>query len=80
MKYPYPLVEIVWDDACSEGGWHEVKDIKLSPEIVTTVGFLIAENTKYLMLGHTFSGNDFNGKFQIPKKVIISRKVLKGVK
>jgi len=44
---------------------------------VVTIGFLIAENRKYLILGHTYSGDDYVGWFQIPKGMVISRKVLK---
>jgi len=79
MSYKFPLVEIVWDDAASGSGWNDCSEIKFEPQIVLTVGFLIAENKKYLLIGHTYSGNDFIGDLQIPKGMIISRKVLKKV-
>ena len=77
MNHPYPLVEIVWADASSDAGWQEAKKVKFEPQTVVTIGFLIAENRKYLILGHTYSGDDYVGWFQIPKGMIISRKVLK---
>ena len=77
MNYPYSLVEIVWDDACSDAGWQTTKHIKFEPQIVVTVGFLIAENKSYLILAHTYSEDDFVGWFQIPKGMIVSRKTLK---
>jgi len=80
MNHPYPLVEIVWDDASSDAGWQEVENIKFEPQIVTSVGFLIAESKKYVILGHTYSGDAYIGWFQIPKGMIITRKVLKRAK
>jgi len=77
MNHPYPLVEIVWDDASSDAGWQEVKKVKFEQQVVVTIAFLIAENKKYVILGHTYSGDDYIGWFQIPKGMIISRKVLK---
>jgi hypothetical protein len=77
MTYPYPLIEVVWDDACSDAGWQEAKKVKFEQQKVTTVGFLIRESRDYLIFGHTFSGDDFVGWFQLPKKMIISRKTLK---
>lgn len=77
MNHPYPLVEIQWDDACSDAGWQEFKKIKFEQQVVTTVGFLIAENKSHIIIGHTYSDDDYVGWFQIPKGMIISRKTLK---
>jgi hypothetical protein len=77
MNYQYPLIEVIWDDAASGSGWHEAKEVKFEPQIVVTVGFLIAENNKYIIIGHTYSEGDYVGDFQIPKGMIVSRKVLK---
>jgi hypothetical protein len=71
------LIEVVWDDAASGAGWHEIQEVKFEPQIVVTVGFLIAENNKYIIIGHTYSEGAYVGDFQIPKGMIISRKVLK---
>jgi hypothetical protein len=80
MNYQYPLVEITWDDASSDAGWQEIKSIKFEPQVVISIGFLFAENRKYVIIGHTYSGDDFVGWLQIPKGMIISRKVLKRAK
>lgn len=77
MSYQFPLVEIIWDDASSDAGWQEIKITKFEPQTVISVGFLIAENSKYLIIGHTYSGDDFVGWMQIPKGMIISKKILK---
>lgn len=80
MNHPFDLVEIVWDDACSDAGWQTTKTVKFEPQKVVTVGFVIAENKQYLIFGHTYSGDDYVGWFQLPKKMIISRKTLKRAK
>ena len=77
MNHPYSLVEIVWDDACSDAGWQSAKSVKFEPQIVVTVGFLISENKNYVIVGHTYSADDYVGWFQIPKGMILSRKTLK---
>jgi hypothetical protein len=77
LKHPYDLVELTWDDACSDAGWHATKDVKMVPQIVVTVGFVIREDAKHILMAHTYSGDDFVGWFQVPKKMVISRKVLK---
>lgn len=80
MNYQYPLVEITWDDASSDAGWQEAREVKFEPQVVISVGFLISENKKYVIIGHTYSGEDFVGWMQIPKGMIISKKVLKRAK
>ena len=78
MSYPYPLVEIIWDDASSDAGWHTRALVKFEKQIVVTVGFLVAENKEYVIIGHTYTlPDDYLGWFQIPKGMILSRKTLK---
>jgi hypothetical protein len=78
LIYKFPLVEIVWDDACSESGWCYVDDTKLSPQHCYTVGFLIFESRDHILIGHTHDGEGgYVGWFQIPKRMIVSRKTLK---
>lgn len=80
MNHPYALVELVWDDACSDAGWQTTKQIKFEPQKVVTVGLLIAENKDYIIIAHTYSADDYVGWFQIPKGMILSRKTLKRAK
>lgn len=65
------LVEIKWDDASAlEHGWADPKDEKPVAQIVTTVGFLVADTTDYVVIAHTTDGQFVNGRFQIPKGMI----------
>lgn len=81
MNHPYPLIEVIWDDASSDSGWHTRSQVKFEKQIVVTIGFLVAENKDYIIIGHTYTlPEDYLGWFQIPKGMIISRKTLKRAK
>lgn len=75
-KYPYNVVEIVWDDAeAQEAGWAPAPD-KLTESLAMTVGFLIKETKKHVLISHTTDAEQINGRLQIPKGMIKSIKVL----
>lgn len=86
MKRPYqkyPLVEIWWDDATHlEMGWKTQEEFKkeaLHPEIVMSVGFLIAETQDHVVLAMDVDKEgQHNQRGQIPrsmvKKIIVRRK------
>ena len=73
--YRFPLVEVIWDDAETSDGWEEpTSDLK--PAIATTVGFLVRETDKHLLIASTYDPNHTNGRIQIPIGMVVSRKVL----
>lgn len=74
-SYKYPLIEVIWDDASTDNGWDAVPET-LSPELVTTVGFLVRETDAHLLIANSYDPNHTNGRIQIPKGMVISRKVL----
>jgi hypothetical protein len=72
------LVIITWDDASAlEHGWTDPADEKPVAQIVTTVGFLVAETEKYLVIAHTTDGHFVNGRFQIPRGMVRTIKPLR---
>lgn len=72
------LVIIKWDDASAlEHGWTAPEDEKPVAQIVTTVGFLVAQTADHVVIAHTSDGNFVNGKFQIPVKMIRTLKPLR---
>ena len=73
--YKYPLIEVIWDDASTDNGWEPVPD-ELKAELVTTVGFLVRETDKHLLIANSYDPNHTNGRIQIPVGMIVSRKVL----
>lgn len=72
------LVIISWDDASAlDHGWTDPADEKPTAQIVTTVGFLVAETEKYLVIAHTTDGHYVNGRFQIPRGMVRTIKPLR---
>ena len=73
--YRFPLVEIMWDDAETSDGWEEpVSELKAA--VATTVGFLVRESERHLLIASTYDPNHTNGRIQIPIGMVVSRKVL----
>ena len=75
VTYKYPLIEVIWDDASTDNGWEPVPEA-LSPELVTTVGFLVRETEKHLLIASSYDPNHTNGRIQIPIGMVTSRKVI----
>jgi len=77
----YQIVRITWIDACSEVGWTALSDIKTNSIITCqTVGWLISEDRKQVVVTTTFAENDqCTDPMCIPKKCIIKRKLLKDI-
>ena len=73
--YKYPLIEVIWDDAETNDGWEE-PPVDLKEALATTVGFLIRESEKHLLIASTYDPNHTNGRIQIPVGMVVSRKVL----
>lgn len=71
MKFKYPPVVVIWDDATSEAGWVDDPHQYLKPTHAVTVGFLIAENEEYLVVADTYieekSSKTFSCSTKIPK-------------
>lgn len=77
QTYKYPIVAIEWDDASSlDHGWVDPTEEKPTPQIVTTVGFLIYESESYLIIASTIDNTWVNSRFQIPVPMVKTRKVL----
>lgn len=74
-SYKYPLIEVIWDDASTDNGWEPVPE-ELKAELVTTVGFLVRETDKHLLIANSYDPNHTNGRIQIPVGMIVSRKVI----
>ncbi len=71
MATQLDLVEIIWDDASSlDHGWTDPAEERPTEQLVTTVGFLIAQTEKHLVIAHTTDGSWVNGRFQIPRAMV----------
>ena len=78
-----PIVEVWWQDAEAHSGWEAARSEKpdashQSPK-VRTVGFLIS-HTKgargRVVVAHTHSETEVNGKFIIPTGMVLSMRTL----
>lgn len=77
QHFRYPLVVVEWDDAETSGGWEE-PPAELGEAIAITVGFLIRETTKHLLIASSYDSTNThtNGRIQIPIGMIKTRVVL----
>ena len=73
MKLRYPVVHVKWDDACADNSWASVREPELKEAVVTTLGFLIKENDRHILIASTYDEENMNCSIQIPKHSIISR-------
>lgn len=81
-KIPYPLVEVIWNDAASNSeSWVHLDDI-IKPEQVNTTGFLVKETNEYLTVAASVSNQEefietVGNTMTIPKGMIVSRREVK---
>ena len=84
-KIPYPLIEIIWDDATSNNAaWVHLDEIS-APERVNTTGFLVKETDSYVTVAGSVSVEEesvqtVGNTMTIPVGMIISRRTVKLVK
>ncbi len=70
---------IEWEDHVSlaESGWKDKRDAhELSPEICKSVGFVLRETSKHVVLVSSVSGHQIDGEVCILKNCIIARKTM----
>ena len=84
-KIPYPLVEIVWDDATSNNdAWVHLDDVS-APARVNTTGFLVKETDAAVTIAGSVAADEdsietVGNTMTIPKGMIVSRKEVRLVK
>lgn len=81
MKRPaqhFDMIECVWEDACDlPQGWKEGRT-KAEPHYVISVGFLVNQTTKHLILAIDADIEaNHNGRTQIPIGMVKKIKVLR---
>ncbi len=80
-KNPYPLVEIIWDDATSNTEtWVKLEDI-CEPCRINTTGWLVKETKAAVTIAGSVGGNEqstatVGNTMTIPRGMIFSRKTL----
>jgi hypothetical protein len=63
---PYPVVEVVWNDASTDVGWDKVK--KPKEELVLTLGFLVWNDDDHIVVASSICNDEYNTncRIQIP--------------
>lgn len=67
------LVEVVWEDSCSNGRWQDravVPEWHNDPAICTTVGYILHDDKKGMTVCQSQSKDQVDGLFKIPKNAI----------
>lgn len=74
----YDLVLLVWNDASAlSDGWSDEIEPD-EPQLALSVGFLIRETAEHVVIAQDLDPHGHhNGRSQIPKGMIKSRKVLR---
>jgi hypothetical protein len=79
---PYPLVEIIWNDAASNPTtWVPLEDIE-GHEQVRSVGFLVKEGGDFIALAGSVSNEDIEDEtvgntLSIPRGMIVSTRTIR---
>lgn len=76
--YPFPLVEVIWEDAESSVGWEGEQETNHETPMVLTVGFLIHQSDKVINIASTVDKEkSTNARLKIPAGMVRNLKVLK---
>lgn len=65
------IYRVTWDDALAVAVWCQRND-PMAAQVCTTVGFLVAEDDRHIMLAATVSDDEYIAAMQIPRSLIQS--------
>ena len=78
MKYPYPVVQVVWLDASTDIGWEDAGESNTEAPEVMTVGFQLHKDEKTIVVASTSCKERMtNARITIPVGMVKSIKQLK---
>lgn len=75
LKFPLPLVEIVWHDACTDSGWETHEKADITEELMITIGFLVARSPTLVIVASSLDQESHlmsNSRIKIPVGMIKS--------
>ncbi len=79
LKFPLPLVEIVWLDACTDSGWETHDKASVTDELMVTIGFLVARGENVVVIASSLDQETHamsNSRIKIPGGMIKTIKEL----
>ena len=78
-----PIYKVKWIDVNSESGWEELDasiiwaDLSYGLEHCTTVGWIIHETKKYILMAASHNGaGEYGERVMIPKSLIVKKEKL----
>lgn len=70
-KRKYEPILVIWDDAEVSNDWEiQSEGDQLTEALVETLGFLVKETDKHLLIASTLSGEHTNARTKIPKGMV----------
>jgi hypothetical protein len=75
MKHKFPIVKVVWEDACHDTlGWGDSpeKAKEFQVPLVVSVGFLLSENKQGVKICQSLTDDAIAQSLVIPRKMIQS--------
>ncbi len=66
LKFPFPVVQIVWHDASTTYGWEAHDEVDVGEELCTTIGFLIARGPETIVVASSIDDTNNNSRIKIP--------------
>ena len=79
VKFKYPVVHVLWDDAESKVTWQEVPNVPLKPTLATTIGFLIKDEPEHILVADTYAIDSDTGSIEISNTTKIPRGMIKEI-
>lgn len=85
MELKNKLVYIEWEDSCgSTGRWTEIKDMKPDQPIHKSIGWVLQENKRWMVIvphissypEHPKVAYTGQGQMTIPKSAILKKKII----
>lgn len=71
------VIYLEWVDACGADGWHQIGKDDFEPTTIRTLGFLLKEDDRKLVVTHSLSEHYHNAYIIIPKGWVRKRKYVK---
>ena len=76
----YPIVSVRWTDAHTTDAWRSIEEaLEDEPAFVTTVGFLLEDSKKRVLVASTLSADELiSSTMEIPKGMVVKITKLRG--
>lgn len=77
-KPPFPWVRVTWLDAYSEDEWTWIDEYEMHDQLVTSEGYLVRENERYILLAPNVSYDPGAAKWSFYAASGVPREMIRG--